>query len=131
MEIINGLDARLNLQEPCNRYFRTLPKARTFRSVWRDHSLFINFSPSLTSGFYGATHSNDKDICVSAWCLDHKNHWLVAATIVHECAHVAGAPGGASHAAEKAVDVCGFKPQYDPAILGSIKRLGVYLESMA
>ncbi len=56
---------------------------------------------------------------------------MIAATIVHELAHVAGAPGGASHAAEKATDKCGFKPQYDPTILGSINSLGKYLESIA
>lgn len=56
---------------------------------------------------------------------------MVAATIVHEFAHIAGAPGGASHAAEKAADMCGFKLQYNPAILGSIKQLGAYLENLA
>ena len=85
----------------------------------------------MTNGFYGATHSNDKDICISAWCLDNTNRWMVAATIVHEFAHIAGAPGGASHSAEKAADKCGFKPQYNPAILGSIKQLGDYLEKLA
>lgn len=93
--------------------------------------LFIDFSPSVSNGFFGATHSNDKDICISAWCLDTHNKWMIAATIVHELAHVAGAPGGASHAAEKAADKCGFKPQYDPTILGSINSLGKYLESIA
>lgn len=130
-DIVNKLDAKLDLQGPCNKYFRKLPKAKTFRDFWRDNSIFINFSPSLTAGFYGATHSNDKDICVSAWCLDTTNHWMVAATIVHEFAHIAGAPGGASHSAEKAADMCGFKPQYNPAIVGSIKQLGTYLESLA
>ena len=130
-DIVNKLDAKLNLQEPCNKYFKTLPKGKTFRDFWRDNSIFINFSPSLTNGFYGATHSNNKDICISAWCLDNTNHWMVAATIVHEFAHIAGAPGGVSHAAEKAADMCGFKPQYNPAILGSIKQLGAYLESLA
>ena len=130
-DIINRLDAKLDLQGPCNKYFKTLPKTKTFRHFWRDNTIFINYSPSLTNGFYGATHSNDKDICVSAWCLDNTNRWMIAATIVHEFAHIAGAPGGASHAAEKAADMCGFKSQYNPAILGSIKQLGAYLEQLA
>lgn len=129
--IIKGLDARIDLQGPCNKYFKTLPKGKTFRRFWRNNTIFINYSPSLTNGFYGATHSNDKDICVSAWCLDNTNKWMVAATIVHEYAHIGGAPGGASHAAEKAADKCGFKPQYNPRILGSIKQLGAYLEKLA
>lgn len=130
-DIINKLDAKIDLQGPCNKYFRTLPKNKTFRHFWRDNTIFINSSPSLTNGFYGATHSNDKDICVSAWCLDNTNHWMIAATIVHEFAHIAGAPGGASHAAEKAADRCGFKPQYNPTIIGSIKQLGAHLERLA
>ncbi len=129
--IINKLDTKLKLQGPCNKYFKSLPKGRLFHHYWRDNTIFINFSPSVINGFYGATHSNDKDICISAWCLDNTNHWMIAATIVHEFAHIAGAPGGASHAAEKAADMCGFKPQYDPTILGSIKQLGAYLENLA
>lgn len=129
--IINRLDAKFDLQGPCNKYFKTLPKGKTFRHFWRDNTIFINYSPSAINGFYGATHSNDKDICVSAWCLDNTNRWMIAATIVHEFAHIGGAPGGASHSAEKAADACGFKPQYDPAILGSIKQLGAYLEKLA
>jgi len=56
---------------------------------------------------------------------------MIAATIVHEFAHIAGAPGGASHKAEKAADKCGFGPQYNPKIMGSIRELGVHLESIA
>ena len=129
--IINNFDSKIDLHNPCNKYFKNLPKGRTFRHFWRDNTIFINFSPSTTIGFYGATHSNDKDVCISAWCLDHTNRWMIAATIVHEFAHIGGAPGGASHSAEKAVDMCGFKSQYDPTILGSIKQLGDYLEKIA
>ncbi len=67
--IINKLDAKIDLQGPCNKYFKTLPKGKAFRHFWRDNTIFINYSPSLANGFYGATHSNDKDICISAWCL--------------------------------------------------------------
>lgn len=56
---------------------------------------------------------------------------MIAATLVHEFAHIAGAPGGVSHAAEKAADQCGFKPQYDPTILGSVEELGKYIEKIA
>ncbi|MCF6235322.1 MAG: hypothetical protein L3J70_02915 [Gammaproteobacteria bacterium] len=129
--IINKFDAKIDLQGPCNKYFRTLSKRKAFHHFWRDNTIFINYSPSVIIGFYGATHSNDKDICISAWCLGNTNRWMVAATIIHELAHIGGAPGGASHAAEKAADKCGFKPQYNPAILGSIKQLGDYLENLA
>lgn len=130
-KVIDRLDKKINLNGPCNRYFSSLPKGKTFSDYWRDPSIFINYSPSLTAGFYGATHSNDKDICISAWCLDTQNRWMLAATLVHEFAHVGGAPGGASHAAEKAVKKCGFTPQYEPTILGSLEKLGKYIENLA
>ncbi len=56
---------------------------------------------------------------------------MTAATLVHEFVHIAGAPGGNSHAAEKAAGKCGFKPQYNPLILGSIEALGKQLENLA
>lgn len=130
-KILDNLERKIDLNGPCNSYFRNLPNGRSFRQIWQDNTIFINYSPSLTNGFYGATHSNDKDICVSAWCLDNKNRWMIAATIVHELAHIGGAPGGTSHDAEKAVEKCGFNPQYDPTIIGSIEKLGVYLETIA
>ena len=77
--IINRLNAKIDLHGPCNKYFKSLPKNITFRHLWKDDSIFINFSPSISKGFYGATHSNDKDICISSWCLDNKNHWMLAA----------------------------------------------------
>lgn len=131
VHIIDGLDRKIHLNGPCNKYFKKLPKNRSFNSVWRDPSIFIDFSPSTTSGFFGATHSSLKDVTLTAWCIDANNIWMIAATIVHEFAHVDGAPGGTSHAAEKANDMCGFKPQYDPTIVGSIRDLSKYLEKIA
>src|SRR3990172_1047554 len=130
-EMILALDKRIDIHDPCNKYFNGLPKGNSFHHYCMQNDLFVDYSPSVAVGFYGATHSNDKDIAVTAWCLTNSNHWLVAATILHELAHVAGAPGGASHAAEKANDRCGFKLQYDPAIMVSIQQLGSYLERLA
>ena len=129
--IVNRLDRRIDLHGPCNRYFRNLPHGNSFRHYWRDDTIFIDFSPSMTSGFFGATHTNDKDITVSAWCLNKHNRWMIAATIVHEFAHIAGAPGVPSHNAERAVQQCGFGPQYASTILGSIRELGRHLERLA
>jgi len=128
--ILDRLEATLDLQGPCNKYFRSLAQGRSFEQIWKDKTIFLDLSPSNAPNFYGATHSNDKDIAISAWCLDTQNRWMVAATIVHELAHVGGAPGGASHAAEKATNKCSFQPQYDPTILGELRKLGAALESL-
>lgn len=129
--IVDRLDKKINLYGSCNKYFTTLPKGKNFSDFWRDKTIFIDYSPSTASDFFAAAHSNDKDVCITAWCLDTHNKWMIAATLVHEFAHIAGAPGGNSHAAEKAADKCGFKPQYNPLILGSIDALGKHLENLA
>ena len=94
VQIIDRLNNKIDLYGPCTTYFKSLPKGKSFSELWNDALIFVNYSPAATKGFYGATHSNDKDICISAWCLDTHNKWVIAATIVHELAHVAGAPGG-------------------------------------
>lgn len=131
VNIVNRLDKKINLYGPCNTYFKSLPMGKNFSTFWRDNSIFIDFSPDATNGFYGATHSSLKDVCISAWCLDNNHKWMIAATIIHEFAHVAGAPGGMDHSAEKAADTCGFKPQYNPTIMGSLEDLGKYIERIA
>ncbi len=129
--IVNRSAGRLDTQGQCNRYFRSLPRGRSFNDLWGDNNIFLDFSPSNAVGFFGATHTNDRDICISAWCLDNQNRWMVAATVVHEFAHIGGAPGGSSHAAELAVDRCYFGEQYDPDVMGSIRDIAGMLERMA
>jgi hypothetical protein len=128
---IDRLDGRMGVTSACNVYFAHLPKGRTFHRFWRDKSIFINYSSSAVPGLYAATNSNDKDIAVTRWCIDKHNPWMIAATIVHEFGHIGGAPGGASHAAEAAVRECGFGPQYDPTILGSLRWLASALEQFS
>lgn len=44
---------------------------------------------------------------------------LIAATLVHELAHVNGAPGGMeSKAAEATLPPCGFDDLFNPALVG-------------
>jgi hypothetical protein len=131
VNIVDRAEGRMNIDGQCNNYFKTLGRTKTFRELWADDTIFINFSPSVTRGFYAAAHSNNKDVTVTAWCLDNNNFWMVAATLVHEFAHLAGAPGGASHAAERAVKKCYFNDQYDPTIVGSVQKLSQDLKKLA
>jgi hypothetical protein len=77
------------------------------------------------------THGNDKDICIASWCLDTQTVSMVAATIIQEVAHIAGAPGRDSHLAERAVDKCGFHAEYDPELLGSLELYSYFLNRMS
>ena len=132
---------RLAIREPpagrCNTYFRTLGSGATFTSLWQNPTVFVNYSPSTTNGFYAACHSNNRDLTVTAWCLNTQNRWMVAATLCHELAHAAGAPGSppgpaaswtaaqtaTAHRAELAARQCYFGDQYDSTIVGSVDDL--------
>ena len=115
---------------------RVVGQGRDLHQQWNNPNLFIDYWPATnwpftTKKYFGATHSNDLDISISAWALDERNRWMIAATIVHELAHMAGAPGGSSHAAERAVRECGFGDQYDPDVQGSIQDISKYLRALA
>src|SRR5215472_13947680 len=75
---------------PCDRRFRLLPGRRSFSDVFDDPTVWINFDPSRREKDYGATRGND--ITITAYSLA-MGRWTVAATLVHELAHVDGAPG--------------------------------------
>ena len=48
---------------------------------------------------------------------------LIAGTLVHELAHVNGAPGGMeSKAAEATLPPCGFDDLFNPATVGMVRR---------
>lgn len=103
----------------CNSYFRTLRPGRptTFAALWADAGLWINFFTS--SSDFGVTSLDGRDVGLSSFCFD--GSWRrVAATLVHELAHVAGAPGGsgASSAAEDALLHCLFPDLHNPAARG-------------
>src|SRR6185295_3330796 len=80
--VLDRLDRSMGLDSACNAYFSRLPGHRSFRQTWRDGGLFIDQSPSVAAGFYGATHSRLGDIALTRWCLDRHDHWMVGATLV-------------------------------------------------
>jgi hypothetical protein len=102
----------------CNSYFSHLPGGRSFDDIWSDPAFWINWDNRPDPGFYGATSTaNPMEITISGYALN-KGAWVTAATIVHEMAHVNGAPGGSSTAAEDAMTPCGLKGLVDPNAVG-------------
>ena len=90
---------------PCNDCFKKLPGGRSFQDVFDDATVFISFDPSGPDS--GATDDNGKDITISA--SEFKvGRWSVAATLVHELAHVNGAAGD-NMDAENTLNCCGLK----------------------
>jgi hypothetical protein len=97
----------------CNRYFSKL--GRSFDSIFEDDSIWINWDPRLHAGFDGFTSStrpkNEITICERAF---RRNVWFICAVLVHEFAHIAGAPGRPSHAAEQSLLHCGLSALFNP-----------------
>ncbi len=89
-----------------NVYFRSLPNGRSLTDLLNDGSLWLNHDP--VSNAYGITsgaHPTEMAINASAFRI---GRWTVLATLVHELAHVNGAPGGNDRRAEEAVLACGM-----------------------
>ena len=129
MDILGDLAQREPSQGQCNSYFRSLGNGNSFSGLWQNPAVFVDHSPSTQLGFYAACHSNNRDLTLTHWCISTQNRWMLAATLCHELAHAAGAPGGASHAAELAASKCYFGDQYDTNILGSVDTIYRYLRS--
>jgi len=102
----------------CNRYFATLKKDNpvSFDDVWDDKNVWISLDPRLPANFDGFTgNDHPKDITIAARSF-RRNVWFVVSVIVHELAHVAGAPSEwYSDAAERSLLHCGLRAFYHPS----------------
>jgi hypothetical protein len=101
--------------KPCNKCFSKLPGGQTFDDVLDDPNIAISFDPQKTQGTFGATLGND--ITITDFSI-RIGRWTVAATLVHELAHVNGAPGN-NHQAEATLLCCGLSALEDPNIIGA------------
>jgi hypothetical protein len=112
-----------------DQYFKTLPSGRSLRDLLNDGSIWINFGPTMTEfGAQSVAHPNEIAIGPRAFRI---GRWTVLATLIHELAHVDGAPGGTDRRAEEALLHCGLgkwsefnsarddpNTPYDPTIAG-------------
>jgi hypothetical protein len=108
----------------CNAAFAALPGGRDFSAIFNDPDVWISYNSNPQAGLFG-THAAapfNKEITIAAYVFTLPNPIaILAATIVHELAHVNGAPGWPSPAAESTLPPCGFGAEYDPGILGLLK----------
>ena len=117
-QAIRIIDTKIKGYKPCNDAFKALPGGRTLAQIWSDTAVWINFDPSTTHGDYGATRGNN--VTITAFTL-RKGVWPTTATLVHELAHVGGAPG-TNHDAEGTLRRCLLKNLEDPNIIGELIR---------
>jgi len=91
----------------CNAFFRSLPGGRSLTSLILDKHIWVNYAPTITP-LFGQYKDGSKEIALS----DRPfvtGKWMVLATVIHELAHVNGAPiTGGNTLAEEAVYHCGL-----------------------
>jgi hypothetical protein len=112
----------------CNAAFRALPFGQTFVQLFNSSTIWVSRNPETRSGLFGA--SLGFDITIAQYAFTQPNPAIVvAATLVHEMAHIGGAPGVVSNPdgttnetrsrmAEATLQQCGFSDQYNPTVLG-------------
>lgn len=104
--------------KPCNDCFSRLPGGRTFDDILDDPNVVISFDPKNNGSDYGATDQvGGHDITITEFSI-RMGRWTVAATLVHEMAHVNGAPVD-THQAEGTLLCCGFSALHDATIIGA------------
>jgi hypothetical protein len=91
-----------------DKYFKSLPGKRTLTQLLADRRIWINYAPELYARGMRQEGSNEIGIGELAYL---RGKMIVLATLIHELAHIAGAPGGDSRAAEDALIHCGLGKQ--------------------
>jgi hypothetical protein len=99
----------------CNECFQRLSGGRTFDSIIDDENIWISYCPDTHA--YGYNNGNDVTVCQRAYSHE-RSVLMVAGTLVHEFAHVNGAPG-TTRQAEATLLACGLGRVYNPIIVGS------------
>jgi hypothetical protein len=89
-----------------DKYFKSLPEKRSLTQLLLDRRIWINHAPHLYGT--GVRLANEIGIGELAYI---RGRTLVLATLIHELAHIAGAPDGNSRAAEDALIHCGLGKQ--------------------
>jgi hypothetical protein len=120
----------------CNRSFESIHHISFSNLVTAPHPVVvISYNFEHRSHYFGVTEGNH--ISIAQFCYSRQPHsaavLTTAATLVHELAHVAGAPGVPSRAAERTLPSCGFADQYDSTVVGelSIPQLIDIIRTMA
>ncbi|WP_029065557.1 hypothetical protein [Labrenzia sp. DG1229] len=100
--------------QSCDAYFCSLPNSRTLTHLINDGSIWVNFGPAIETPFYGKAYFAASEIGIADRAF-RMGRWTVLATIIHELAHINGAPGrGGDTRAEEAVYHCalGISDEY-------------------
>lgn len=110
-----------------DQYFKTLPLGRTLTQLLADNRIWVNYNQVIP--YFGESLIGGTEVAIGRSALA-LGRWTTLGTLVHELAHINGAPGGKSKQAEEAVLAAGMGRQsekggaddawtpYDPNIEG-------------
>ncbi len=105
-----------NRYQRCEAAFRSLRRRRSFSEIWRDPRIWLSYT--LSSRARGFTHPLSNDIAISIAAFSSPILWRpVAATLIHELAHINGA-SLSTRDAEDTLLHCRFADQHDPHAVG-------------
>jgi hypothetical protein len=120
------IDDKIKNHPPCNTCFKKLPKGRTFKEIWDSDKVWVNYFKDPHA--HGEARG-DFDIALADSAFQ-KGKMYVVAVIVHELAHIGGAPGGKQLAdgkpnlmAESTLKCCLLSDYFDPKALGVIPSI--------
>lgn len=88
-----------------NTYFKKLPDGRSLSQLLNDSSIWVNYCPTLT--LFGEAQISGKELAIGPKAFT-KGKWMVLGTLIHELAHIDGAPTGSDIQAEEALYHCGL-----------------------
>jgi hypothetical protein len=101
----------------CDAAFQGLRYGRTFSDVYRDPAVWVSYNSNELLGLHVLTVN--KEISISKYCFRPDGSWnmnpvvTIAATLVHELAHVAGATSKQEEIAEGILNMCNFDDVYN------------------
>lgn len=105
----------------CNEAFQKLPGGRTFAKMWNDPQIWISFLKTTDIKEFGAAVHCGFDLSVSYGSFRHG--WkMVAATLVHELAHLNGAPANTTDAEDTLLH-CGLADKHRDEIIGYLRAI--------
>jgi hypothetical protein len=90
-----------------DKYFKSLSGKRSLTQLLADRRIWINYTELPVAGMRPGG-SNEIGIGASTYL---RGRMIVLGTLIHELAHIAGAPDGKSRAAEDALIHCGLGKQ--------------------
>ena len=97
----------------CHAAFARLPRGRSLRSVWEDPAVRIGYVTSIHARGLTSNATGIIALTLAGLALSPRN---IAATLLHELAHVNGADDAPSSTAEQMLRYCGFNDLFTPGI---------------